>query len=551
MIKTERIQAAVNLPETIKIEKNIPAFKKGDTIKAEVLVFNGENITIKTSEGKVFSARIISGLPLNEGDNIELFVADKSVNGLALKIVSAEPDGHAVISPETGGKSLTDIYGNRVLDVLTLFCKMGIKPVRERLDFVFYILKQNPPLDLRAAVFLSMNGLTASQENISMVNAVVKGGMSIGGQLAEIINEIAGKNGRVPETVTKKEKIPINPPEAQKTGGETPQTETLKEANSSIKTAQRLAAEDIGEFIETGGGEKMTDGAGAKPAKNMTERITSEDVPVIKNTGNENKIQGSAKPEDEMPEAALKTGTGQPGEADNIRPAREMPKTHIEEQTETVYSQAQNADKAKEYKSADIVKKALSAFIDIKDANPVKLKDTALNTFKNIISLKEMAENADIKEKAYLTDKIDETCSLMKLLADIDRFYCLHIPVCRNGALLPAELYIYKRRKKGGMIDAENTVLVLGLDTANIGRVEAVIRIENRNVTLVFRLNHGEAGSAIKQKAVVLHKGFRELGYNLAETQVKRLEKRTTAVDAEEELISAVYKTPVYMDYRI
>ena len=156
-----------------------------------------------------------------------------------------------------------------------------------------------------------------------------------------------------------------------------------------------------------------------------------------------------------------------------------------------------------------------------------------------------------MKHKEMFTAKLQDIVSQDKLVADVNRFACFYIPVTIGEQAQTAELYIYKNNKRGKKIDKENTVIGIGIDTPHLGRVEARLQIEKKNVSLAMKLENEAALPLAKEQSGSLSKSLNELGYRLTDTKISKLTERTTIIDAEEEWIKPVGKTPVFIDYKV
>lgn len=91
----------------------------------------------------------------------------------------------------------------------------------------------------------------------------------------------------------------------------------------------------------------------------------------------------------------------------------------------------------------------------------------------------------------------------------------------------------------------------IGIDTPRLGRVEARLQIEKKNISMALMLENENAAPLAKEQSAALYHSLSQLGYRLTETKVTKLAKRTTVIDAEEELIKTAQKTPVFIDYKI
>ncbi|MHB1313923.1 MAG: flagellar hook-length control protein FliK [Christensenellales bacterium] len=199
-----------------------------------------------------------------------------------------------------------------------------------------------------------------------------------------------------------------------------------------------------------------------------------------------------------------------------------------------------------------IADRILSLFMVLDgEKNGEEIKNAGNDLQEKLFSLKNMIRNADIKDSMAVESKVDELLCRFRLAVQTKGFAYIQIPLKLNEDYGTAELYVYKRKKHRGKTDAQNTTIQLCLSMQNIGRMEALIRVEEKNVTILFKLEKESFMQAVKDKAVRLYKDLQRIGYHLSDTKVQKLSKNTTAANAEEILAAASSRVPVYLDYRI
>ncbi len=110
-------------------------------------------------------------------------------------------------------------------------------------------------------------------------------------------------------------------------------------------------------------------------------------------------------------------------------------------------------------------------------------------------------------------------------------------------------MYKDKKRRR---IDPENTAILIGLVTQNMGRVESLIRVEKKNVSLAFKVEDEEAIPLVRERARELSQAFKEYKYTLIETKVSPLRGQPATIEnAEEVLRAAVSRPQAYVDCKV
>jgi hypothetical protein len=202
----------------------------------------------------------------------------------------------------------------------------------------------------------------------------------------------------------------------------------------------------------------------------------------------------------------------------------------------------------------DVAAKILALFARLDDGGQEaakSLKDTAAGMEKKLLELKDVLGNTNLANKGELAAKTEQMISQGRIMSDNSLFTYIQIPVTANEQNRSAELYIYKRSRKGKRIDPENAVILIGLDTENMGRVETVIRVERRSVYLQFKTEKEGAANSISRNASKLQDMLSEVGYTLAHTRITRLHEKTTPLNAAQTMVQNSRRTSTYVDLRV
>jgi len=165
--------------------------------------------------------------------------------------------------------------------------------------------------------------------------------------------------------------------------------------------------------------------------------------------------------------------------------------------------------------------------------------------------LKVLLQNADRKDSgALLKAELIEQQS--KMLAQIKQVNCYQVPfVQSDGEQRTAELYVYRRSGRRTAADGEEFSILIGLDTEYMGRVEALVKFRDKNVSLKFGLENQESLGAIIKNESKLAGAIRNMGFNLSEMDAHTLKRRTTVMNAHEVLVPDEPAAPSGIDVRI
>ncbi len=170
------------------------------------------------------------------------------------------------------------------------------------------------------------------------------------------------------------------------------------------------------------------------------------------------------------------------------------------------------------------------------DLDAKTLKKSVEETPQKLLELQMLMKNTDIHTQEALSSRFNELTAQAKLAEDVSRFVFVQIPI-HLKEYGSAELYIYKRNRRDKGADRQSTSVVLGLSTQNLGRVEAMIRIENREISLDLRVQNEGALASFQEDAPALRQSFAQMRYQLKEYKVAPLREKTTPLNAEERLV--------------
>ena len=183
-----------------------------------------------------------------------------------------------------------------------------------------------------------------------------------------------------------------------------------------------------------------------------------------------------------------------------------------------------------------ITDKALAMFMSLEDADELALhlKKAVQDLPEQLKELKVLIEHADNIVKETVAAKFDQIEKQMSIMNEVRRFDCYQIPLQNSQhQLSAAELYVYRYRNGKKKVDPENILILLGLDTQYMGRVETLIKTNGKSLSIEFNLEDMRLSDEIQADTAHLEQTVNEAGYHLAGVSVKPLTSRTTVLNAE------------------
>jgi flagellar hook-length control protein FliK len=148
---------------------------------------------------------------------------------------------------------------------------------------------------------------------------------------------------------------------------------------------------------------------------------------------------------------------------------------------------------------------------------------------------------------------LDEAVRLqdrLGFLAEVKLAAAVQLPLTINGNLTPAEIFVFRDKKKKSPSKASTALLAL--DTAHLGRFEAYIQKSEDTVTLVFRLENEEVEELVKSCTNELASLLADSGLRLSGFSFRQLDKPFTLLGREEDVCGTCrQKGPYVIDARV
>jgi hypothetical protein len=187
-------------------------------------------------------------------------------------------------------------------------------------------------------------------------------------------------------------------------------------------------------------------------------------------------------------------------------------------------------------RNEQIADKALAMFVDLADADELALhlKKAVQELPEQLKELKLLIEHTDNTVKDTVAAKFDQIEKQMSMMNEVKRFDCYQIPLQNGSQQQAAELYVYRYRGGKKTVDPENILILLGLDTQYMGRVETLIKTSGKSLGIEFNLEDMRLGDEMKADAAHLEQAVKDAGYQLTGVSVQQLAARTTLLNAQE-----------------
>ena len=582
----------------------------GDAFTATVQKADGGTVVLKTSDGKLLNARLAENASLVQNDKVEFLVTQSGKNGLVLRIVYVEPQtaeaafkvfssaaenalaealSQAGIAPDsrTLQTALALMHQNGLSSKAALFFALNrMEATPERIAaYQALTAGQGPGETLyeAAKALSSALGEPFAQGDSEQSDAARSVQQSPGTQQ----NRAAQANGTEQTTAqTQTQTAERLPAQAQSAAQPLAQTQAFAQQAEGVPSniaqtqpnvmpqpgsqtafqipaqAEEAARGSLQQNQPTVQGTQQNEAPAAAqsglagesllPAQIENGQAVSANAPEAHTSqaraqADEAQAQSAAQQEEQpLVHNAKATGTALQAAAKEVHGAavQQQPEQAAQAPSETLHSAGESLK--------ELPKRILDVFLELTGSQGGEdIKKFVSSSGGRLEALKFMAEKYDEESVRTMQPQLARAQEQAKLAQDVTRFLCYQLPV-HNGEYGTAELYVYKKAKGKGKIDADNASVLISIPTERFGRVETLLRTENKTLTLGFSVEKESGVGELKEGVRELRKNLSATTpYHLGEMRVSQLVERTTVETAEAILTGGIKRNGTSIDLKI
>lgn len=584
----------------------------GDALTATVQKADGGTVVLKTSDGKLLNARLAENASLVQNDKVEFLVTQSGKDGLVLRIVYVEPQtaeaafkvfssaaenalaealSQAGIAPDsrTLQTALALMHQNGLSSKAALFFALNrMEATPERIAaYQALTAGQGPGETLyeAAKALSSALGEPFAQGDSEQSDAARSVQQSPGTQQ----NRAAQANGTEQTTAqTQTQTAERLPAQAQSAAQPPAQTQAFAQQAEGVPSniaqtqpnvmpqpgSQTPAVIQVPAHAEEAprGGVQQSQptmqgvpqneapaaaqsglaGESLLPAQIENGRAVSANAPEAhpsqaRAQADEAQAQPAAQQEEQpLVHNAKATGTAPKAAAKEVHGAtvQQQPEQAAQAPSETLHSAGEGLK--------ELPKRILDVFLELTGSQGGEdIKKFVSSSGGRLEALKFMAEKYDEESVRTMQPQLARAQEQARLAQDVTRFLCYQLPV-HNGEYGTAELYVYKKAKGKGKIDADNASVLISIPTERFGRVETLLRTENKTLTLGFSVEKESGVGELKEGVRELRKNLSATTpYHLGEMRVSQLVERTTVETAEAILTGGIKRNGTSIDLKI
>ncbi len=443
--------------------------KPGHTVEAKVIFASGESVNIRLSNGAVLHARLADGVRLSEGDNVMLTVKENEGESLVLQLVRvpAEAGKQSELLFQT--ISQLGIPENETnLKILASLVNSGLSVDQSIMDSARKILEKNPGISPDSAVFASAYDI--EPDAIRLADSIIKKDFKV----TDIITRIFSLLSKNPVMSLIRPEESANKPVEDGFSLNAPSNRDMESAPAP-KSESLYVSDPYGEARQEvlRGNEAL--GASYIPAGENANPVSDEmGVSLIRGTET-----NPAAASDIAPENGSESGAGR----------------FLKDLEESFY------------------------FSSDKQVTSLKNAETHIKNRLDLLKTLVKSADGDMQKRAEIykssETEIKRLEDGLKLFSEINSYSYLQVPVKIGGRKSTAELYVFKRKSGAKKNELAAKTVLLGLDTENLGHIEAVITVKRTGVSLIIRACRDDIADYLRERIVAL--------YNLFSSDVNRL----------------------------
>ncbi|MCX7841645.1 MAG: flagellar hook-length control protein FliK [Clostridia bacterium] len=489
----------------------------GDVVRAQVLDIGTNEMLLKLFDGTVLTAAAMSQIEASRGDIVEFAVKSKEGSRIFLETLKNQKQSDQLVENELK-KQLVELKIQP--DSLNLEAAVEIKSqnlplVKELIENTVEAMLNFKGLSVDKAVFLAANKPNVQENHISALNRLIEGKVQIGSQileLADILNSLSA----------------VEKPQFQQFAG----NETA---------LNKIEHELDGLVFKIASDKKMPD--------ETVVRLKD----IIKNAIKDFGLSQESNKDDML--KALKplmedySKSGRISENEIMKALSTLPREQAKQTEDPFGKLTKETFRKLANELGEIFVKIDSSNLD-KDINVKKLYNNILNKLENLKETLHKAGSNIISND--ISARVENLESNIRFFNEFNMYASYYqIPLNIRNSKTTGELYILKRDPKKRRIDAENLTAFISLDTENIGRVDTLLGLSKKNISISMRVEAQQLVSFLKEHYKELYNRMADKGYKLVDFKYRLIEDNVNLLNINKIIKKDTDGKMVSVDYRV
>lgn len=130
--------------------------------------------------------------------------------------------------------------------------------------------------------------------------------------------------------------------------------------------------------------------------------------------------------------------------------------------------------------------------------------------------------------------QLNRVTSHVRLIDDISQYAYQQIPVQLDGKQRTVELYVMNKGRGGRKVKADSANILIALDTDNLGHIETLINVSQKNLRLRFGLERPSLVGVVDSYMNELSKALQAIGFRLSDVRMQVITKPVTPLTVAE-----------------
>jgi len=473
----------------------------GDVVRAQVLEMFANEVLLKLFDSTTVKASVPDDFDAEVGKFKNFLVKESLSDKLVLEEQKSIPQ-----------KTQTENE-----DVLKALAKLGISNTEGNVKLARTILENKLPLtfeffnntaklinsskeiDILKAIFMEANKIAASPAAIKQLALLEKGSVMLGEQLNELVALLENNENEV--------SLPEKINQTNQAGQENAKAHDLQSSNASKGNTAQADSKAVPQ-------ENL--GATRNP------QVIAEDESTFDAKSFLKLVEESLKPKEEL--------TAKAGFKEQFIVSETLSdKADVEKSDKQAASNSGKVDEPQ--RANDKIVKELKneiekLFIKLDAASGGKdfeLEKNIKTMAEKLEHVREEINSLNTGSKEAILQKVDNILNQLRFINDVRSFgYYVPIPLKLNGVLEQADLYVLKRNKNK-KVNPEDATIFLALDTSNMGRIETLLTVNKKSVSMNMRIEAKEYEDFIRTRFVDLYNLLAAKGYKLTDIKYRQL----------------------------
>jgi len=490
----------------------ISRLSPGDVVRAQILDYISNEVLLKLFDSTTVMASVPEDFSEEIGKYTNFVVKENLPDKLVLEEVkNAKPE----LSKEDANilKTLTQLGIPKTDDNIKLaktITENNLPITKEFFESTANLINSYKDVDIPKAVIMEANKIDATPASVKQLGLLEKGSISLGNELNELISMLDDATDNQVETI--ENKTMVKPAE--------------------VKAVTTVSPKE-GQPLNTEADAAINKNSGLTPKNDEKDNVGVQKE--LNKSNATDKPEFNAKSFLKLVEESLKQNSKQ-DIVDEIvkKSSNEQEKTTIksDDDNKTQVKKAEgneplNYDKKITSELKKEVEKLFVKLEDIQNDKKVDLEKNIKSLGDKLEKIKEDINALNPPNKEVLIQKADNIINQLKFIDDIKSFgYYVPIPMKLNGTLGQADLYVLKRNKNK-KVNPEDATVFLALDTVNMGRVETLLLINKKTISLNVRLEDKVYEDYVKTRFIDLYNMLGKKGYKLTDIKYRRINEPT------------------------